>query len=35
MERHALSHLLTFNPTDFKRYLAVQLLDPGQVSTTP
>lgn len=35
MERHALSHLLTFNPSDFKRYPAVQLLEPGLVTSSP
>jgi predicted nucleic acid-binding protein len=28
MKRHSLSHLLTFNPSDFKRYHTIQLLDP-------
>lgn len=35
MERHALSHLLTFNSSDFKRYPAVQLLEPGNFTASP
>jgi predicted nucleic acid-binding protein len=31
MERHGLSHLLTFNAKDFLRFVAVQILDPAQV----
>lgn len=35
MQRHELSHLLTFNPADFNRYSAIQLLEPGLVATSP
>jgi predicted nucleic acid-binding protein len=28
MQRHGLTHLLTFNLTDFRRYSGVDLLDP-------
>ena len=35
MQRHGLSHLLTFNPSDFKRYSAIQLLEPGLVAASP
>jgi hypothetical protein len=35
MQRHALSHLLTFNPTDFKRYPGIQLIEPGLVAASP
>ena len=35
MERHGLSHLLTFNASDFKRYFSIQLLEPGVVSPSP
>ncbi len=35
MERHGLTHLLTFNVDDFKRYLSIQLLDPLQVAVFP
>jgi predicted nucleic acid-binding protein len=28
MQRHGLTHLLTFNLADFRRYNAIQLLDP-------
>jgi predicted nucleic acid-binding protein len=34
MERHGLSHLLTFDSSDFPRYASVQLLDPAQVAAT-
>ncbi len=34
MDRHGLSHLLTFNPKDFPRYPKVQILDPVQVVLT-
>ena len=27
MDRHGLSHLLTFNPKDFRRFTTVQILD--------
>jgi hypothetical protein len=35
MQRHALSHLLTFNPADFKRFSAIQLVEPGLVAASP
>ena len=31
MHRHALTHLLTFNVTDFQRYAGIALLDPRSV----
>lgn len=34
MERHGLTHLLTFNLTDFQRYASIQLLDPAVIMTT-
>jgi predicted nucleic acid-binding protein len=33
MQRHALTHLLTFNVADFQRYAGVELLDPQSVAT--
>jgi predicted nucleic acid-binding protein len=32
MQRHGLTHLLTFNLTDFRRYNAIQLLDPHSLA---
>jgi predicted nucleic acid-binding protein len=32
MQRHGLTHILTFNLDDFKRYPAVQVLDPAVVA---
>jgi len=32
MNRHALSHLLTFNVSDFKRYPAIQILDADKMA---
>jgi hypothetical protein len=32
MERHGLTHLLTFNLVDFQRYAGLELLDPHQVA---
>jgi predicted nucleic acid-binding protein len=34
MQRHALSHLLTFNLADFKRYPDIIVLDPHVVAST-
>ncbi len=34
MDRHGLSHLLTFNPKDFRRFTTVQVLEPVQVILT-
>ena len=34
MDRHGLSHLLTFNPKDFVRFTTVQILEPAQVVLT-
>ena len=34
MQRHGLSHILTFNGTDFQRYAGIAILDPQQVPTT-
>ena len=31
MKRHGLTHLLTFNPADFKRYPGIVILDPKAV----
>jgi hypothetical protein len=31
MQRHTLTHILTFNGEDFTRYLGVQVLDPEKV----
>ena len=31
MERHDITHLLTFNPGDFKRFLAITVLTPTDV----
>jgi len=33
MERHGLSHVLTFNPGDFPRFGTVQILDPADVAS--
>ncbi len=33
MERHGLSHVLTFNPSDFPRFGTVQILDPAHVAS--
>lgn len=35
MQRHGLSHLLTFNGADFQRYPGVELLDPAQLPPLP
>ncbi len=35
MQRHALSHVLTFNPSDFKRYPAIQILEPALLTPAP
>jgi predicted nucleic acid-binding protein len=32
MKRHALTHLLTFNVADFKRYPGIELLEPALVA---
>ena len=32
MERHGLSHILTFNTSDFSRYSQIQIPDPRQVA---
>jgi len=32
MERHGISHILTFNTADFSRYPQIQILDPKQVA---
>jgi predicted nucleic acid-binding protein len=34
MERHGLTHLLTFNLPDFRRYSSIQLLEPAAVIAT-
>jgi hypothetical protein len=34
MNRHALSHLLTFNVVDFKRYPTIQLLDAQELGAS-
>jgi predicted nucleic acid-binding protein len=34
MLRHDLTHLLTFNADDFRRYTAIQLLDPHALAST-
>jgi predicted nucleic acid-binding protein len=34
MKRHGLTHLLTFNLDDFKRYPGLELLDPNEVGAT-
>ena len=34
MEPHGLTHLLTFNLADFRRYSNIQLLDPAVVIST-
>jgi predicted nucleic acid-binding protein len=33
MQRHGLTHILTFNRTDFERYQGIGILDPQQVAT--
>jgi predicted nucleic acid-binding protein len=35
MERHHLTHLLTFNLADFRRYAGVELLDPHSQAASP
>jgi hypothetical protein len=32
MQRHQLSHILTFNVEDFRRYPAIQVLNPHAVA---
>jgi predicted nucleic acid-binding protein len=34
MERHGLTHILTFNVGDFRRYSGIEILDPQKVATT-
>jgi predicted nucleic acid-binding protein len=34
MEKHGLSHLLTFDSSDFPRYGSVQVIDPAQVAAS-
>ena len=34
MERHGISHILTFNLPDFSRYSHIQVLDPRQVAAS-
>lgn len=34
MERHDISHILTFNTSDFSRYPQIQILDPREVATS-
>jgi predicted nucleic acid-binding protein len=31
MSRHSITHLLTFNPSDFRRYSHINLIDPNTV----
>ena len=35
MIRHGISHILTFNPSDFRRYEHVTALSPSEVTATP
>ena len=34
MQRHGLTHLLTFNGEDFRRYPGIQLLAPQEIAAT-
>jgi predicted nucleic acid-binding protein len=34
MQRHGLTHLLTFNVADFRRFSAIELLDPRHLATS-
>lgn len=33
MNRHGLKHILTFNTSDFVRYLGIQIIDPRAVAS--
>jgi hypothetical protein len=34
MQRHGLTHLLTFNAADFNRYQGITILDPQTIAAT-
>ncbi|HEV2972226.1 MAG TPA: type II toxin-antitoxin system VapC family toxin [Pirellulales bacterium] len=34
MQRHGLTHILTFNPADFQRYADITILDPQNVAAS-